>query len=316
MNDLHKHYLSRKWILTQRGRKNSVNPLKPYNWLIEKECNSELTVEDVGVVFLTNRECPFTCLMCDLWKNTIDYTLQEGIIPEQIKFALSKMTGINSIKIYNSGSFFDTAAVPFHDYEKIASLLSDVKTIIVESHPAFIGERTLLFKKMLKPELQVAIGLEAADDNILERLNKKMTVNDFRNAVRFLNYNKIKSRAFILLKPPFLSEEQGIDLAVQTIKFAFDSGVECCTVIPVRTGNGAMERLEKEGLFSKPSIKSLEKVMECALSFNAGRVFADLWDLKIFSDCEKCYEKRLGRLTEMNLHQKILPAYFCPDCGY
>ena len=27
---------------------------------------------DVATLFLTNRECPFRCLMCDLWKNTLE----------------------------------------------------------------------------------------------------------------------------------------------------------------------------------------------------------------------------------------------------
>ena len=33
-----------------------------------------------AVVFLTNRECPFRCVMCDLWMNTLDETVPRGAI--------------------------------------------------------------------------------------------------------------------------------------------------------------------------------------------------------------------------------------------
>jgi archaeosine synthase beta-subunit len=82
-------------------------------------------------------------------------------------------------------------------------------------------------------------------------------------------------------------------------------GVECCTVIPVRGGNGAMDLLLEKGQFSPPDIHSLETVLEYGLGLNAGRVFADVWDLGMFSDCDKCIDKRTKRLIEMNLSQKI-----------
>jgi asparagine synthetase B (glutamine-hydrolysing) len=38
--------------------------------LVEKESTVSGQVEDRAAIFLTNRECSFHCLMCDLWKNT------------------------------------------------------------------------------------------------------------------------------------------------------------------------------------------------------------------------------------------------------
>ena len=102
---------------------------------------------------------------------------------------------------------------------------------------------------MLKPELQVALGLETVNPDLLLRLNKKMTLQDFAHSVSFLNSNGILSRAFILLRPPFLSEEEGIFWAERSLDFAFRIGVECCTVIPVREGNGAMEHLWSRDIF-------------------------------------------------------------------
>ena len=199
--------------------------------------------------------------MCDLWKNTTDISVPVGAIPNQIEWALEQMTEIKHLKLYNSGSFFDQRAISGKDYKKIASLVESLETVIVESHPKLINEKCLYFRDMLKPELQVALGLETVHPEILRKLNKQMTVDDFMNSVNYLTQNRIRSRAFILLRPPFLSESESIYWAEQSIDFAFRAGVECCIVIPVRTGNGAMELLMENGEFILPEIQSLETVL-------------------------------------------------------
>ena len=113
---------------------------------------------------------------------------------------------------------------------------------------------------MLKPELQIAMGLETVNQEILLRLNKQMTIEDFRKAADFLKTNNIPARAFILLRPPFMTEDEGIFWAERSIDFAFSSGVECCIVIPVRGGNGIMEELKRNGDFNLPEIQSIETV--------------------------------------------------------
>ncbi len=252
--------------------------------------------------------------MCDLWKNTTDESVPEGAIPAQIEEALAQMPTIRHLKLYNSGSFFDSRAVPAKDYKKIASILKDFETVIVESHPKLITEKCLEFRDMLKPELHVALGLETVNKEILGRLNKYMTRDDFSNSVSFLTKHQINSRAFILLKPPFLSESEGVFWAERSLDFAFSTGVECCTIIPVRAGNGAMDFLMNNGDFSLPDINSLEKVLEYGIELNAGRVFADIWDLGLFSSCKKCSDKRTDRLIKMNLSQQILPSVEC-ECN-
>jgi radical SAM enzyme (TIGR01210 family) len=311
MSETIDHVINDRWIVSNRGRKNLVDPRKPYSWLIEKERTVSGKIEDTGIIFLTNRECSFHCLMCDLWKNTTDVSVPAGAIPDQIEWALDQMPDIKHLKLYNSGSFFDERAIPAEDYERIASLVSSFETVIVESHPRLINEKCLIFRDMLKPELQIAIGLETVHTEILRKLNKRMTLNDFRKAVSYLTKNEIMSRAFILLKPPFLSESEGIHWAERSIDFAFRVGVECCIVIPVRSGNGVMDLLIEKGDFSLPDIHSLETVLEYGIGLNAGRVFADVWDLSVFSSCNECIAQRTNRLISMNLNQKIISRYEC-----
>lgn len=299
------------WILSRRGKKNKVNPFRPYAYFVEKERTVSGSVEDTAVIFLTNSECPYRCLMCDLWKNTTNEPVPAGAIPGQIEWALNRLAPARHLKLYNSGNFFDKRAIPVEDYEKIASLVENFQTLIIENHPGQIKENCLDFRNMLKPVLQVAMGLETVHDEILARLNKRMDLKDFEKAVRFLNKHDIQSRAFILLRPPFLSEQEGIYWAKKSIDFAFQSGVECCTVIPVRAGNGAMDYLLQKGYFTPPGIPSLEEVMEYGLRLKSGRVFSDVWNIEEFADCPECLMKRKNRLVKMNLYQKIVPPVEC-----
>lgn len=303
--------INKKWIVSHRGKKNDVDPLKPYAWLVEKERTASGKIEDTAIIFLTNQECSFKCLMCDLWKNTTDKPVPEGAIPTQIEWALSQIPKTKHIKLYNSGNFFDEAAIPEKDYKKIADLVQNFETVIVESHTKLINEKCLRFRDLLKPKLEVAIGLETIHPEVLPKLNKQMTLNDFSKAINYLTTNNIKSRAFVLVKPPFLTEDEGVYWAKKTIDYAFENGVDNCTLIPVRAGNGAMEILQKSGDFSPPTIHSLEKVLNYGVSLKKGRVFADTWDLQLFSKCDKCIDIRIERLEQINLNQKTNEPVLC-----
>ena len=298
-------------ILALRPPKNAVDPVRPYAFLAEPERTRAGMVADTGVVFLTNRECPFRCLMCDLWKNTTDSRVPDGAIATQIEYALTRLPPIQHVKLYNAGNFFDAQAIPQADWRRIADLLRSFETVIVENHPRLIGQRCLQFRDLLHGEFQVAMGLETVHPEVLPRLNKQMTLDDFARATEFLASHEIPVRAFILLRPPFLSEEEGIHWAKKSLRFAFDAGVECCVVIPTRSGNGAMEVLEQQGQFAPPCLRSLEEVLTFGICQGRGRVFADLWDIEKLHPCVECRAKRIQRLREMNLTQSVLPSVPC-----
>jgi radical SAM enzyme (TIGR01210 family) len=268
------------WILARRPPRPAHNPWKPHGVLVEKERTRWGAVEDVATVFLTNRECPFRCLMCDLWKYTTRERAPDGAVAAQVEQALRELAGVGHVKLYNAGNFFDAQAIPPGDLRRIGELVAGFRTVLVECHPLLIGRRVLDFRDRLQGELQVAMGLETVHPDVLPRLNKRMTLDDFADATRFLVEHEIPVRAFLLLRPPLLDEAEGLEWANRSLDWAFAHGVECCTIIPTRAGNGAMEELQSRGLFHPPSLESLEAALAYGLSLGKGRVFADLWDAR------------------------------------
>ena len=308
-----------RWILDQRPARNALDPRRPYAFLVEPEMGPGGEVEDVATIFLTNRECPWRCLMCDLWRNTLEETAPAGAIAEQIEFALGEFPELDparsSLKLYNAGSFFDPRAIPHDEYPTIARLAAPFRRTIVESHPALIGRRCVEFRDQLGSRLEVAMGLETVHSEVLDRLNKRMTVDQFRRAAEFLAREEVDLRVFILVRPPWLSEEEGLEWARRSLDFAFDCGASVCSLIPTRAGNGAMESLAASGGFAPPSLKSLEAAQEYGLSLQAGRVFADLWDVEAFMKCPACSVARAGRIRAMNATQVVAPPFACDRCA-
>ena len=60
------HLERTRWILERRGYKNALDPNVPYAYLWEEECDENGEQISTATLFLTNKECPYRCLMCDL----------------------------------------------------------------------------------------------------------------------------------------------------------------------------------------------------------------------------------------------------------
>lgn len=303
-------------IIRARGPKNAVDRHRPYAFMVEDERSAAGRIEPVATLFLTNRECPFRCLYCDLWKNTSDQALAPGEIPAQIEYALARLTPAPHIKLYNSGNFFDGQAIPEADHPRIASLVQRFKTVIVENHPKLTDHRAVEFRQRVPGEFEIALGLETIHPTVLPRLNKGMTLADFDRAAEFLRGHDIEVRVFILLKPPYVDEDEGVEWALRSIEHAFSQGARVCCVIPTRDGNGIMEQLGQQGLYAPPRLSSLERVQMEALQryANPGRVFVDLWDALRFATCPACAQARIDRMQRMNLSQQVEPPLVCPQC--
>jgi radical SAM enzyme (TIGR01210 family) len=307
-----------RWILAQRLRaapRETLDPLLPQAFLVEDECDENGEVVPVATIFLTNRECPWRCLMCDLWRHTLTESVPRGAIGAQIDYALKQLPPARHIKLYNSGSFFDERAIPSADYPEIASRLAGFERVIVESHPLLIGEKTLCFRDLLQGKLEVAMGLETVHPVVGPQLNKRVSLDQWKNAAACLSANDIALRAFVLVKPPFLDEDEALFWAARSTEWAFEHRAQVVALIPTRDGNGAMEALAEAGEWSPPRLETLEAAFDFGLNLQQGRVLADVWDLQRFSSCAHCFEKRQARLAWMNLRQTVAPRIECEWCA-
>ena len=303
-----------RWILARRGPRNRLDSSRAYARLREEEPDELGRPVSVSTIFLTNRECPWRCLMCDLWTNTLEDPVSAGAIPAQIAHALAELPAARWVKLYNAGSFFDPKAIPPEDHPAVARTLGPFERVIVESHPALVGAPAVAFRDALQGSLEVALGLETIHPEVLPRLNKRMTLDQFRRAAEFLLGEAIAVRVFVLVGLPFVSREESVEWACRSIEFAFDRGASVVSVIPTRTGNGAMEELARSGEFLLPRLSALEAVHAHGLGLNRGRVLADTWDLSRLSACGSCRAERADRLDRMNLAQSILPRVACSAC--
>jgi hypothetical protein len=159
------------------------------------------------------------------------------------------------------------------------------------------------------------MGLETAHEKVLGLLNKGFDLAQFARASSRLRRERISIRAFLLVNPPFMAPGEALDWVVKSADFAFSCGATAVSLIPTRAENGAMERLLESGEFALPNLADLEVAQSRAIALGKGRVFADIWDLKQFSRCEHCFEKRLERLQCVNLAQQDLPPVSCRNCG-
>ena len=300
------------WILSRRPAREKRDPYLPYEYFVEEECGADGAVVPVATVFLTNRECPFRCLMCDLWRNTLTETVPVGAIAAQIDHALRHLPPARQLKLYNSGSFFDPKAIPVEEHGAIAQRANDFERLIVENHPALVGDACLRFRDRLNGRLEVAMGLETAHPGVLARLNKRMTLDQFSSAARFLRCNGIDLRVFILVQPPYMPAGEALAWATRSLDFAMEHGASAAVLIPTRGGNGVMEELMTRGEFAPPTLQTLEAAMEYGLGLRAGRVFADLWGLR--QSCGSCHAQRAARLQQMNLQQVLLERIPCIRC--
>lgn len=306
-----------RWILSLRDpawnrKREQLDASLPHSFFSENERSERGEVVPVNTLLLTNRECPWRCLMCDLWQNTLLESVPVGAIPRQIDFALSRLPAARQIKLYNSGSFFDPKAIPPEDYPGIAQRLQAFERVIVESHPALVGDGCLRFRDLLSGQLEIAMGLETVHPEVVLQLNKGMTLSRFREAAEFLDKHQVALRVFILVKPPFLNEEEALYWAERSLDFSFDCHATASVLIPTRAGNGALEELARQGKFSPPQLATVEAALEYGIKQQRGRVFADLWDLEKIVACPHCFSARSGRLKKMNLEQRVLPSPNCP----
>jgi radical SAM enzyme (TIGR01210 family) len=306
-------------IRALRPPKERIDPARPLGVLVEEERGPRGGLESCLTVFLAGSECPFTCAFCDLWRHTLDGPTPAGALPSQLRVALSdesvRRAAPRRIKLYNASNFFEPRAVPPADLPILAELVRPFAGVTVECHPRLIGRHCFEFARRLAGRLEVAMGLETIHPRALARLNKRVRGDDFARAAARLRQADIDVRAFVLVGTPFLPPAESVAWAVRSTAYALEHGACVVALVPVRPGNGELERLAAAGEFRAPTLADLEAAFEGSLDLGIGVVIADLWDAAQLPACAACGAARLERLAQMNRTGRLAPATRCDMCA-
>ena len=300
-----------------RPAKEYVDPYRAHGSLVEDERRPDGTTERTLTVFLAGAECPFTCTFCDLWRWTVDGPTPSGALTRQLESVLQELDGPvpDRLKIYNASNFFDRRAVPAEDVLGIARLATPFAAVTVESHASTIGPKALPFARQISGRLEVATGLETIHPVAVAHLNKRLELARFDSAAAFLAANGVDLRVFVLLGAPYVGVEESVAWTVRTVAYAVERGAAVVSIIPVRGGNGELERLQALGKFTPPTLVQLEEAVDLCLQFNGAVVTADLWDVERLTPCQSCGSERIERLREINVTGRARPRIACAVCA-
>ncbi len=116
------------------------------------------------------------------------------------------------IKIYTSGSFLDEREVAAESRQAIAEAFADRERIVVESLPDFVDREKLADFTDVGLETDVAVGLETGTDRVRnDCVNKYFDFEAFVEASEEADAAGAGIKAYLLMKPPFLSEPEAVE---------------------------------------------------------------------------------------------------------
>jgi archaeosine synthase beta-subunit len=272
------------------------------------------------IIILRARGCAWSLREdggCSICGHICGTTLGEPIPPEKIISQLEtelahygNFEDYPMLCLYNSGSFLNNDEIPTDVRKNIMRKINNIKglkRLIIESRPEYITDEILNELEILTDniEVEIGIGLETGNDLVRDVcINKGFTSEDFISVSRRLKKRKIKLLAYVLLKPPFLTEREGIMDTVETIKFAFNNGADIVSIEPVSVQDFTLTSfLYEAGYFRPPWIWSVMEVIK--QTHNLGLVRLGGFEFfpipKIFThNCEECDPRVIKSIKDFN----------------
>ncbi|MCK5397493.1 MAG: archaeosine biosynthesis radical SAM protein RaSEA [Thermoplasmata archaeon] len=290
--------------------KTKPDPERPVAAWSEKDLLDDKIV-DAFVVIFRSPGCYWSkqsgCLMCGYNNDCLSTVTPENLIT-QFQKAMEKYAGQKYFKLYTSGSFFDQNEIGIQAQEKILAMVGErAKKILVESRPEFVNQKALdrVFASVEK--LEIAIGLETANDDIrCKSINKGFKFADFERAAKLARKNGARIRTYLILKPPYITESEAIADTLESIKIAGPLS-DVISVNPMNIQNyTVVEGLWKKSLYRPPWLWSLVEVLKKA---------NELTDVRVISapsgggsrrgvhNCRKCDKEILAKVDEFSLNQ-------------
>ena len=206
--------------------------------------------------------------MCGYNQKASDRSITGDDILAQFDKAWKSYDNHSIVKVYTSGSFTDRNEVPVPVRKEILRRVNDSGArMLFESRPEHITGDSMRECIEICPDLQVALGIESANDRILEKsIHKGFTYNDYERVAKTALAAGATIRTYLLLKPPYLTEEESIKDVLDSIsKVAKYSRV--ITVNPINVQRRtAVEKMWKAWAYRSPWLWSVVEVLRRAES--------------------------------------------------
>ncbi|MHA1584075.1 MAG: archaeosine biosynthesis radical SAM protein RaSEA, partial [Promethearchaeota archaeon] len=220
------------------------------------------------------------CTMCGYWNDRApegitgeDYWKQFQValkkFPELIKNPESKIV----FKMFTSGSFCDVKEVPEDIQLRIIKELANIPTIkeiVIESRPEYVTDNILQkYRNLLSDQyLEIGVGLETADNFIRTNIiNKGFNWKAFDLAFQRLHSFGFGMKAYILFKPPFVSEYASIRDTYNSIRKCVELGVDTISINPTNIQMHTIcNELDKRKAFRSPWLYSLLWLLKHAIT--------------------------------------------------
>ncbi len=247
----------------------------------EKDSIDDIEV-DTLVFILNGPGCSWAatsgCTMCGYNNDVTGDDISTNDLISQADSALKRYEKEPYVKIFTSGSFLDPKEIPMKAQKEILESIFKVAgkiRVLVESRPEFITQETLDNIKGIPLTLEIAIGLETANDNIRSSLIRKgFRWDQFVKAGNIAISNDILIKVYLLLKPPMLGEKEALDDMVFSIgKIAEVFPGSRISINPMNIQKMTeVESLFTAGLYQPPWLWTLVEVMKRGSKITDGSV--------------------------------------------
>jgi len=214
------------------------------------------------------------------------------------------------LKVFTSGSFFDRNEISEEVRDKIFEIASSlgIEELTVESRPEFIEGIDVMKEKLGDVSLEIAIGLESANDKVLTHsVHKGFTFSDFREACERID-GFARKKAYLLIKPPFLTESEAMKDAIRSAR-AIDGMVDTISFNPVCVHKGTLtEYLWKRREYRPPWLWSVAFVLnECRnLKSHIMCHPVALGKVRGPHNCPKCNNEFRKKIEEYNFTKEFI----------
>jgi archaeosine synthase beta-subunit len=270
------------------------------------------------VLILKTRGCYWAdvkgCSMCGYSKDTLGRSATPSELAHQLEEALERYRDEPYVKVYTSGSFLDDREVDAESRRSIVRAFSGhARRFLFETLPEFATPLTLSpLRETFEGELEVALGLETSDPTVLARYVHKSTgPREYLEAADRIRALGLRTKAYLLLKPPYLAEAEAIDDVVRSVAEAAPH-FDALSVNPVHIQNGTVvEWLYHRGRYRPPWLWSVVEVLRRGAELR-GRTrlvsFPTAGGLpRGPHNCRACDARVLSAVEEASLSQEFSP---------